>query len=149
MCRAFNTFFQLDWKLVLVYQISRVLNNKRVGNLRWNKYLEDFITFFVILTENLTFNWISISYTKMTCSEKKWPLQCQSLTIWPVVLVKSPSQVIINEIDTLFSQLSQNMMIIDDSLKQCRTVHCKCLQGITGSLRGNRSAGISNLWGLW
>ena len=27
-------------------------------------------------------------------------------------------------------------------------VHCKCLQGITGSLRGNQSAGISNLWGL-
>ena len=26
--------------------------------------------------------------------------------------------------------------------------HCKCLQGITGTLQGNRSAGISNLWGL-
>ena len=28
------------------------------------------------------------------------------------------------------------------------TVHCKCLQGITGTLRGNQSGGISNLWGL-
>ena len=27
-------------------------------------------------------------------------------------------------------------------------VHCKCLQGFTGTLWGNRSAGISNLWGL-
>ena len=27
-------------------------------------------------------------------------------------------------------------------------LHCKCLQGFTGSLRGNQSAGISNLWGL-
>ena len=27
-------------------------------------------------------------------------------------------------------------------------LHCKCLQGITGTLQGNRSAGISNLWGL-
>ena len=27
-------------------------------------------------------------------------------------------------------------------------LHCKCLQGFTGSLRGNWSAGISNLWGL-
>ena len=26
--------------------------------------------------------------------------------------------------------------------------HCKCLQGITGTLQGNQSAGISNLWGL-
>ena len=25
-------------------------------------------------------------------------------------------------------------------------VHCKCLQGFTGTLQGNRSAGISNLW---
>ena len=24
-------------------------------------------------------------------------------------------------------------------------LHCKCLQGITGTLQGNRSAGISNL----
>ena len=29
-----------------------------------------------------------------------------------------------------------------------RNIHCKCLQGITGTLQGNRSAGISNLWGL-
>ena len=28
------------------------------------------------------------------------------------------------------------------------TWHCKCLQGFTGTLRGNRSAGISNLRGL-
>jgi hypothetical protein len=28
-------------------------------------------------------------------------------------------------------------------------VHCKCLQGFTGNLQGNRSAGISNLWGLY
>ena len=28
------------------------------------------------------------------------------------------------------------------------SVHCKCLQRITGTLPGNRSAGISNLWGL-
>ena len=27
-------------------------------------------------------------------------------------------------------------------------VHCKFLQGITGTLQGNRSAGISNLWGF-
>ena len=27
-------------------------------------------------------------------------------------------------------------------------LHCKCRQGITGTLQGNRSAGISNLWGL-
>ena len=27
-------------------------------------------------------------------------------------------------------------------------LHCKCLQGITGTLQGNLSAGISNLWGL-
>ena len=27
-------------------------------------------------------------------------------------------------------------------------VHCKCLQGIAGTLQGNRSAGISNLGGL-
>ena len=27
-------------------------------------------------------------------------------------------------------------------------LHCKSLQGFTGSLQGNRSAGISNLWGL-
>ena len=27
-------------------------------------------------------------------------------------------------------------------------LHCKCLQGFTKSLRGNQSAGISNLWGL-
>ena len=27
-------------------------------------------------------------------------------------------------------------------------VHCKCLQGFTGTLQGNQSAGISNLWGL-
>ena len=26
--------------------------------------------------------------------------------------------------------------------------HCKCLQGFTGSLQGNQSVGISNLWGL-
>ena len=26
--------------------------------------------------------------------------------------------------------------------------HCKCLQGIAGTLQGNRRAGISNLWGL-
>jgi hypothetical protein len=25
-------------------------------------------------------------------------------------------------------------------------LHCKCLQGFTGSLQGNQSAGISNLW---
>ena len=25
-------------------------------------------------------------------------------------------------------------------------IHCKCLQGFTGSLQGNESAGISNLW---
>ena len=28
------------------------------------------------------------------------------------------------------------------------TLHCKCLQGFTGTLRGNESAGISNLQGL-
>ena len=28
-------------------------------------------------------------------------------------------------------------------------VHCKCLQGFTGVLRGNEAAGISNLQGLW
>ena len=33
------------------------------------------------------------------------------------------------------------------SIKKCQ-IHCKCLQGITGTLRGNRSAGISNLQGL-
>ena len=27
-------------------------------------------------------------------------------------------------------------------------LHCKCLQGITGTLQGNRSAGISKLQGL-
>ena len=27
-------------------------------------------------------------------------------------------------------------------------LHYKCLQGFTGSLRGNQSVGISNLWGL-
>ena len=27
-------------------------------------------------------------------------------------------------------------------------LHCKCLQGIAGTLQGNQSAGISNLWGL-
>ena len=27
-------------------------------------------------------------------------------------------------------------------------VDCKCVQGFTGSLQGNQSAGISNLWGL-
>ena len=27
-------------------------------------------------------------------------------------------------------------------------IHCKCLQGIAGTLQGNQSAGISNLWGL-
>ena len=29
-----------------------------------------------------------------------------------------------------------------------KTLHYKCLQGFTGSLRGNRSAGISELQGL-
>ena len=28
------------------------------------------------------------------------------------------------------------------------SLHCKCLQGITETLQGNWSAGISNLWGL-
>jgi hypothetical protein len=32
------------------------------------------------------------------------------------------------------------------SLKIC--LQFKCLQRITGTLQGNRSAGISNLWGL-
>ena len=27
-------------------------------------------------------------------------------------------------------------------------VHCKCLQGFTGTLRGNECAGVSNLQGL-
>ena len=27
-------------------------------------------------------------------------------------------------------------------------LHCKCLQGFTGTLRGNESAGVSNLQGL-
>ena len=31
---------------------------------------------------------------------------------------------------------------------QVKDTHCKCLQGITGTLQGNWSAGISNLWGL-
>ena len=30
-----------------------------------------------------------------------------------------------------------------------RNLHCKCLQGFTGVLRGNEAAGISNLQGLW
>ena len=29
-----------------------------------------------------------------------------------------------------------------------RKAHCKCLKGFTGSLQGNQSVGISNLWGL-
>ena len=30
----------------------------------------------------------------------------------------------------------------------CKALRCKCLQGFTKFLRGNQSAGISNLWGL-
>ena len=33
-------------------------------------------------------------------------------------------------------------------LLSCLCLHCKCLQGFTGTLLGNRSAGISNLRGL-
>jgi hypothetical protein len=33
--------------------------------------------------------------------------------------------------------------------KYYKDLHCKCLQVFTGTLRGNRSAGISNLWGLY
>jgi hypothetical protein len=33
-------------------------------------------------------------------------------------------------------------------LQKTNPLHCKCLQGFTGSLQGNQSAGISNLWGL-
>ena len=42
--------------------------------------------------------------------------------------------------DALGQQLS--------AINVSRYVHCKCLQGITGTLQGNWSAGISNLWGL-
>ena len=43
-----------------------------------------------------------------------------------------------------------NYILINSSivLSYWAYVHCKCLQGITGTLRGNQSAGISNLWGL-
>ena len=33
-------------------------------------------------------------------------------------------------------------------LNLSKKLHCKCLLGFTGTLRGNQSAGISNLWGL-
>ena len=33
-------------------------------------------------------------------------------------------------------------------IKRSSNTHCKCLQGFTGTLRGNESAGISNLQGL-
>ena len=34
------------------------------------------------------------------------------------------------------------------TIERGHNVHCKCLQGFTGTLWGNRSVGISNLWGL-
>jgi hypothetical protein len=37
---------------------------------------------------------------------------------------------------------------LQNAKKNNQVLHCKCLQGITGTLRGNQSAGISNLWGL-
>ena len=47
--------------------------------------------------------------------------------------------------------LKHKIRILDQNIevhKVLLTLHCKCLQGITGTLQGNRSAGISNLWGL-
>ena len=34
------------------------------------------------------------------------------------------------------------------NIKCLDVIHCKCLQGFTGTLQGNESAGISNLQGL-
>ena len=53
----------------------------------------------------------------------------------------------------LLEQLSQNMIWLWCTYLKlthlvCILVHCKSLQGFTGSLQGNPSAGISNLWGL-
>ena len=33
-------------------------------------------------------------------------------------------------------------------IEELDLVHCKCLQGFAGTLRGNESAGVSNLQGL-
>ena len=40
------------------------------------------------------------------------------------------------------------VFVIYLALNIVSTLHCKCLQGIAGTLQGNQSAGISNLWGL-
>ena len=50
----------------------------------------------------------------------------------------------------LYGQLSQGQMTNFPAFIALKSfdLHCKCLQGITGTIQGNRSAGISNLWGL-
>ena len=42
----------------------------------------------------------------------------------------------------IFNKTKNNPHIISYQL------HCKCLQGITGTLRGNQSAGISKFMGI-
>ena len=41
-----------------------------------------------------------------------------------------------------------NFQVPAEGLELVILLHCKCLKEFTGSLRGNLSAGISNLWGL-
>ena len=45
--------------------------------------------------------------------------------------------------------LNECLASLQNSCKELKhTLHCKCLQGFTGTLRGKLSAGISNLRGL-
>ena len=42
----------------------------------------------------------------------------------------------------------QKLHLIQVTFQHYSSLHCKCLQGFTGTLRGNWSVGTSNLWGL-
>ena len=53
-----------------------------------------------------------------------------------------------HENSTYNTESAHEILIFLNSSVICVILHCKCLQGFTGTLQGNRSAGISNLWGL-
>ena len=84
-------------------------------------------------------NWVK-SFLKVACKSDKKILQktCQKKPNDCLLIFKTGNLLKI-------CLLIRKIMKCGDSLYM---VHCKCLQGFTGTLWGNRSAGNSNLWGL-
>ena len=72
------------------------------------------------------------------------------LPVFNCIRIAGPLGQTRSAITNLFVEFESNYLYFPKNMSPSLNIylHCKCLQRFTGSLRGNQSAGISNLWDL-